>query len=132
LDAGLNFPNYQLVIAAAPGQNSTLYENIAAGRPIKMVSGQTYDLLKTARAAVVTSGTATLETALIGCPEVVVYKSSPISYAIGRQLVKVKYISLVNLILDKPLLIELIQNECNPKQISFVLKQLLNNKKAIE
>lgn len=116
--------DYQLVVAAAPGQPRSFYEPFLKNYGARMVQGQTYDLLKNAQFAIVTSGTATLETALIGTPELVVYKGNPISYQIGKRLVKVKYISLVNLILDHPLLAELIQNDCNPAQIHAELLKL--------
>lgn len=120
---------HQIVVAGAPAQEISFYENLLAGTAAKLITNQTYDLLKTATAAIVTSGTATLETALIGTPEVVVYKGSPISYAIGKRLVKVKYISLVNLILDSPLVTELIQNDCTPEKIALELADLLNTEK---
>lgn len=116
--------DYQLVVAAAPGQTPSFYEPFLKNYGARMVQGQTYDLLKNAQFSIVTSGTATLETALIGTPELVVYKGNPISYQIGKRLVKVKYISLVNLILDHPLLAELIQNDCNPAQIHAELLKL--------
>lgn len=125
-------PDYQIVVAAAPSQDLSFYQKIIGQAPAQIVAGKTYDLLKTATAAVVTSGTATLETALIGTPEVVVYKGSPISYAIGKRLVKVKYISLVNLILDRPLLTELIQHDCNPEKIAEELKLLLQGQRREE
>ena len=78
---------------------------------VSIAKNKTYDLLLQAKAALVTSGTATLETALFGVPEVVCYKGSPISYQIAKRVIKVKYISLVNLIMDKPVVKELIQNE---------------------
>jgi len=125
-------PKYQLVIAAAPAQELRFYENIIGTSPARLVSGKTYDLLKIADAAIVTSGTATLETALIGTPEVVVYKGSPISYAIGKRLIKVKYISLVNLILDQPLLTELIQHDCTPEKIATELAAILQDDRRTE
>lgn len=124
--------DYQIVVAAAPSQDLAFYQKIIGQTPAHIVAGKTYDLLKTATVAIVTSGTATLETALIGTPEVVVYKGSPISYAIGKRLVKVKYISLVNLILDRPLLTELIQNDCTPEKIAAEVKQLLLDKRRHE
>lgn len=126
--------NHQLVVAGAPGQAASLYTPYLKPFQAKLISGQTYDLLKNAAAAVVTSGTATLETALLGTAEVVVYRGSPISYQIGKRLVKVKYISLVNLILDRPLLTELIQDDCNPTQIAAALGALLekDKKEAIQ
>lgn len=124
--------DYQIVIAGAPGQELRFYQNIIGDSPARIISGKTYDLLKIADAAIVTSGTATLETALIGTPEVVVYKGSPISYAIGKRLVKVKYISLVNLILDRPLLTELIQHDCTPEKIAAELAVLLQKNRRQE
>ncbi len=124
--------DYQIVIAAAPSLELSFYQEIIGQAPAKIVTGKTYDLLKSATAAIVTSGTATLETALIGTPEVVVYKGSPISYAIGKRLVKVKYISLVNLILDRPLVAELIQHDCTPEKIAGELNQLLQPDRRME
>jgi len=125
LEASLAFPEYQFVVAEAPGQDPAFYDEIlrnypAAGR----VQNQTYSLLMHARAACVTSGTATLETALFGVPEVICYKGSPISCQIAKRLIKVKYISLVNLIMDKPVVKELIQDEMNPSNIIAELKKL--------
>ncbi|MEO6316540.1 MAG: lipid-A-disaccharide synthase, partial [Chitinophagaceae bacterium] len=104
------FPDYHFIVAKAPGLAPDFYNTLL--RPynnVSAVSGQTYALLKQAKAALVTSGTATLETALFGVPEVVCYKSSTISYEIGKRVIRVKYISLVNLIMDKPIVKELIQ-----------------------
>ncbi len=127
LEAASRFPEHQVLVAAAPGQEASFYEEVAAGKAMKTISNKTYDLLRNAEAAMVTSGTATLETALLNCPELVAYKGSAISYAIGRRLVKVKYISLVNLILDKLLVREFIQGECNPSTLAKEMDQLLHN-----
>jgi lipid-A-disaccharide synthase len=116
--------NYQIVIAGAPSLTSDFYEPMLNER-CKIVYGQTYQLLSHSENAVVTSGTATLETALFEVPEVVCYKSSAISYSIAKKLIKIKYISLVNLIMDKPIVAELIQHECNPTRILEELKPLL-------
>ena len=105
------------------------YKSIIADENVSIVFGKTYQLLQVASAAVVTSGTATLETALLYVPEVVCYKGNPISYLIAKNLIKVKYISLVNLIMDKPVLKELIQNDLTPDNISEELKLLLSNHK---
>ena len=102
-----HFKNYQPVIAAAPTIPESFYQSLEANIPL--VHGKTYSLLQQSYAAMVTSGTATLETALFKVPEVVCYKGNHLSYLIARQLVKVKYISLVNLILDRMLVKELIQ-----------------------
>ncbi len=120
------YPDYQFVIAGAPSQKPEFYQTFIGGYNVKIVFNQTYQLLKKAEAALVTSGTATLETALFGVPEVVCYKAGAISYAIAKQLVKVKYISLVNLIMDKEIVKELIQGELNENNLKTELDKLLN------
>lgn len=123
------FPNYQFIIGAAPSITTEFYESILTKSPqasVRMVRGATYPLMKTAHAALVTSGTATLETALFNTPEVVCYKGSKVSYWIARRLVKIKYISLVNLILDRPLVKELIQQALTPQQLSQELRKILD------
>ena len=96
--------------------------------PVKVLFGKTYDLLEQSTAALVTSGTATLETALFGIPEVVCYKGGMISFQIAKRIVKVDYISLVNLIMKKEVVKELIQNEFNKKNLKTELNKLLNDK----
>jgi lipid-A-disaccharide synthase len=128
LKAARLFPNHQFIVAMAPGLPEDFYQPFLKNHPnTSAVKNLTYELLSQATAAMVTSGTATLETALFGVPEVVCYKGNPISYQIARRLVKVKYISLVNLIMDKPVLKELIQDEMNEKNIAAELHKLLNN-----
>ena len=105
------FSTYQFVIAGAPSQDFEFYKPFIRSENVSFLSNKTYDLLSIATAALVTSGTATLETALFKVPEIVCYKTSGISFAIGKRLVKLKYISLVNLILDKEVVKELIQDE---------------------
>ncbi len=122
-----HFPNYQFVIAQAQAQPDSLYTDLIGNEKILLVKNQTYNLLKQSTAALVTSGTATLETALFGIPEVVCYKGSPISYWIGKRLVKVKYISLVNLIMDKLVVTELIQGDLNERNLKAALERLLND-----
>ena len=123
------FPQYQFVIAGAPSMPVAFYEQILAEkqRPqnVKLVQKQTYDLLSQAEAALVTSGTATLETALFQVPEVVCYRGNNLSYQIAKRLISVKYISLVNLIVDKPLVKELIQNDFNSKALHTELEKIL-------
>ncbi len=122
------FTSYQFIVAKAPGLDATFYDALLQPYSnVSFVSGQTYDLLQQAKAALVTSGTATLETALFGVPEVVCYKSSNISYQIGKRVIKVKYISLVNLIMDKPIVKELIQDQLTPANLETALNDLLNN-----
>ncbi len=103
------FPDYRFVIAGAPAISPEYYDRFIGTRDVDIVFNQTYDLLMSADAAVVTSGTATLETALFGIPEVVIYKMGELTYQIGRQFVRPKYFSLVNLILDREVVKELLQ-----------------------
>lgn len=120
------FPNAQFVIAGVSDLGTDIYRRgIDAG--IRVIFDQTYDLLSHAIAAVVTSGTATLETALFRVPQVVVYRTSPISYAIGKKLIRVPFISLVNLIADKEVVKELIQNDFSIPNLKAELQQILGN-----
>jgi len=119
------YKDYCFVIAGAPSQNKEFYQEFINGTDVELVFNQTYQLLQRARVALVTSGTATLETALFGVPEVVCYKGGAISYAIARQLVKVDYISLVNLIMGKEIVKELIQNQLNEINLKTELDKLL-------
>ncbi|WP_235498597.1 lipid-A-disaccharide synthase, partial [Flavobacterium sp. Leaf359] len=112
-----DFPAYQFVIAGAPSQEYDFYKQFLKDQNVHFISNRTYDLLSIASAALVTSGTATLETALFKVPEVVCYKGNWISYQIAKRIITLKYISLVNLIMDKEVVTELIQGECNPKRI---------------
>jgi lipid-A-disaccharide synthase len=128
LEVSRDFPDYQFVVAQAPGQDQAFYKDLLAGYPnVASVCNQTYPLLMTAKAACVTSGTATLETALFGVPEVVCYKGSPISYQIARRLIRVKYISLVNLIMDRLVVNELIQDQLTPQNLRRELDDILHN-----
>ena len=127
-----NFPEFDFIIAGANHIPNNIYESYCAGYPVKIVKGLTYDVLKNANAALVCSGTATLETALLNCPQVVVFRFSKLSYFIGKLLIKVKYISLVNLILNKPVLEELIQDEFNESKIVSALSKILNGPKRLE
>lgn len=128
LEASKPFSGYQFIIAKAPATDQSIYETFLENYPdVTIVEGQTYNLLKQAKAALVTSGTATLETALFGVPEVVCYKGNQLSYYLAKWLIKVKYISLVNLILDKPAVKELIQNQFNAKNLAAELEKLLQD-----
>ncbi len=123
-----DFPDYQFVIAGAPSQEFSFYKQFIDDVDVHFVSNQTHDLLSVSTAALVTSGTATLETALFKVPEVVCYKGSWLSYQIGKRLVKhIKYISLVNLIMDKEVVTELIQNEFNTKNLKQELTIILDD-----
>ncbi|MCE3296587.1 MAG: lipid-A-disaccharide synthase [Crocinitomicaceae bacterium] len=125
LEAAKAFPEYEIVVAGAPSLDIDFYIPFFAGSDVKIIHGKTYDILSLSEAAIVTSGTATLETALFEVPEVVCYKASSISYAIAKRLVKIKFISLVNLIMDREVVKELIQHECNAKAIEQELKHLV-------
>lgn len=117
--------DYQIVVAGAPSLSLNFYTPLLKGRKVVVVQNKTYDLLSTASAAMVTSGTATLETALFKVPEVVCYKGSAISYQIARRLIKVPYISLVNLIMNREVVKELIQHECNAVSITEEMQRIL-------
>jgi lipid-A-disaccharide synthase len=121
------FPAYQFVVAGAPSISGDFYAEILRDSGVGLVMNQTYDLLSQSAAALVTSGTATLETALMGIPQVVCYKGNHFSYLIARQLVKVKFISLVNLISGKMLVPELIQAELNRENLVHELTAILEN-----
>src|SRR6188768_914922 len=128
LEVSKAFPAYQFIVAKAPGVVDDFYSSLLDPyNNVSAVSGKTYELLMQAKAALVTSGTATLETALFAVPEVVCYKGSFLSYEIGRRLVKVKYISLVNLIMDKLVVKELIQHDMNVENLKYELQELLTN-----
>jgi lipid-A-disaccharide synthase len=127
------FTDYQFVIAGAPSQDFEFYKPFIKKENVQFISNKTYDLLSVSYAAVVTSGTATLETALFKVPEIVCYKTSWISYQIGKRLVDLKFISLVNLIMNKEVVKELIQDDFNEKNLEKELHKILNlkNRQAI-
>lgn len=122
-----SYKGYQFVIAGAPGQDYAFYKQFIKKTNIHFISNKTYDLLSVSTAALVTSGTATLETALFKVPQVVCYKGGWLSYQIGKRLVKLDYISLVNLILEKEAVTELIQNDFNTKRLKKELDSILDN-----
>ncbi|MBS1774511.1 MAG: lipid-A-disaccharide synthase [Bacteroidetes bacterium] len=126
-----HYPDYQFIVAQAPSQPDSLYKELIGSANVMIANNQTYNLLKQAKAALVTSGTATLETALFGVPQVVCYKGNPISYWLATKLIKVKYISLVNLIMDKPVITELIQHELNETRLKEELDKILYNESHI-
>ena len=124
------FPEYQFVIACAPSLPVSYYKQIIGEKAnVRLVLNRTYQLLQLSSAAIVTSGTATLETALLDVPEVVCYKANKISYIIARHLARVKYICLVNLIMDRLVVKELIQNDMTVENITSEVKSLLTNQK---
>ncbi|HIX53764.1 MAG TPA: lipid-A-disaccharide synthase [Candidatus Sphingobacterium stercoripullorum] len=121
------FPGHELVVAGAPNFNEEYYKEYIGDLPIKVLFNQTYDLIKNADIAAVTSGTATLEVAILNTPQVVVYKANAISVWLARKLVKIKFISLVNLINGFLTVKELIQQECNYRDIADELGELTVN-----
>ncbi len=121
-----SFPDFQFVIGAAPSIDDSYYEDYIKDSDVSLIRDQTYSLYHHAKVGMVASGTATLEAALFNLPEVVCYKGSAISIAIAKRIIKVKYISLVNLIMDKELVIELIQDDLNKTNLESQLKLLLD------
>lgn len=121
-----DFKDYQFVIAGAPSQDYSFYEPFIKSNNVKFIPNKTYDLLSISTAALVTSGTATLETALFKVPQVVCYKGSAISYQIAKRIITLKYISLANLVMDKEVVTELIQNDFNKKNLKKELENILN------
>ena len=125
LDAIQEYHDMPIYIAQAPNLSKAVFEPYLQAYPqMQLIQHQTYALIKAARVALVTSGTATLETALLGTPQVVCYKANPVSYAIGKRVVKVKFIALVNLILNRAVLRELIQHELTVDALRNEVKQL--------
>ncbi|CAL2058959.1 lipid-A-disaccharide synthase [Tenacibaculum sp. 190524A05c] len=123
------FPDYQFVIAGAPSQTESFYDEFIQNKNVKFINNKTYDLLSIANTALVTSGTATLETALFKVPQVVCYKGSWLSYQIAKRIITLKYISLVNLIMDKEVVTELIQNDFNEKRLEQELQSIVKGEK---
>lgn len=121
----VDFPEYQFVLAAAPSLGEDFYSKYLPNHEMHVVYNQTYETLMQCSAAIVASGTATLEAALLGAPQVVCYGGSEVSYQIAKHFVKVKYISLVNLIVDKPVVKELIQHDMSHEKIRAELRGLL-------
>ncbi len=122
------FPNYHFAIAQAPGLDDNWFAALVPeNKNVHIVKGNTYALLNHSVAALVTSGTATLETALLGVPEIVCYKGNPITLALAKRFVKIKFIALVNLIMDKEVVKELIQEHLNTNNLVQQLSLLLNN-----
>jgi len=132
LEVSKSFPQYQFVVAQAPGQDDEFYKGMLLPYSnVSSVKNNTYHLLLQSTAALVTSGTATLETALFGVPEVVCYKGSSISYQIAKRLLTIKYISLVNLIMNKFVVKELIQNELTVENLQKELSLILTDNRRI-
>jgi len=120
-----DFSDYQFVIAGAPSQEFSFYQQIIGTKKVSFIKNKTYDLLSVSYAALVASGTATLEAALFKVPQVVCYKGSAISYQIAKRIVTLKFISLVNLIMDREVVKELIQKDFNKENLSLALNNIL-------
>ena len=121
-----DFEDYQFVIAGAPSQDFSFYQTFIKQYKVNYIANKTYDLLSISNAALVTSGTATLETALFKVPQVVCYKANPISYQIAKRIITLKYISLVNLIMDREVVTELIQGDLNKNRLEKELNSILD------
>lgn len=126
MEALKEFNSYQLVVAGAPSISKELYSKVIGNNNVQLVFNQTYSLLSNATCAVVTSGTATLETSLLKVPEVVVFKTGPITYVIGKALVKIRFFSLVNIISGKEVVKELLQKNLAP-DIKKEIAEILSN-----
>ena len=129
LKAVSHFPEYQFVIAGVSSIEKSLYKRIIGDTDVFLIENQTYELLQNSSAALVTSGTEALETALFTVPEVVCYKSSGLSYRLAKAMIKVKFISLVNLVMDREVVKELIQGDLTEDNIVKELDLLLHNGK---
>ncbi len=121
-----DFETYQFIIAGAPSLDNTFYKPFLKHKNVGFVSNETYTLLKYSHAALVTSGTATLETALFKVPQVVCYMGNWVSYQIAKRIITLDYISLVNLIMDKETVKELIQGELTPANLKLELTNILD------
>ena len=124
-----DFPDFQFVIAGAPSLDLSYYDKFVTREGVYVISNQTYDLLSLSNAALVTSGTATLETALFKVPQVVCYKGSSVSYQIAKRIINLEFISLVNLIMDKKVVTELIQSEFNKQRLKDELEIIVDDYK---
>lgn len=127
-----DFKDYQFVIAGAPSQEFDFYKSFIKQDNVSFISNKTYDLLSVSHAAIVTSGTATLETALFKVPQVVCYKANSISYQIAKRIITLKFISLVNLIMDREVVTELIQGDLNKKRLKKELEQILDENRRVQ
>jgi len=133
LEVIADFPAFEFVVAGATSLPKEYYNTFLSGYPkVRLVQGKTYEILRNSKAALIKSGTSTLETALLDVPQVVCYTGNWISYRIARQLIQVKYISLVNLIMDRPLVRELIQDDLNKENLTTALAEILQPEKAAE
>ncbi len=125
VSAAAGFPDYQFVVAGMDHLPADLYEGITGTCPVRVINGRTYDLLSVAEAALVTSGTATLEAALFDVPQVVCYRTSAVTYHLAKRFIRVRFLSLVNLIMDREVVRELIQNDLNNARLHRELQEIL-------
>lgn len=123
-----DFKDYQWIVSAMSNIPTTVYDSIIKDLPVRVMYGHTYEILRQAEAAIVSSGTATLETAVLNCPQLVCYGGNALSAAIAKKIIKVKYISLPNLILNKAAVHELIQKECEPERLADEVSHLLRGR----
>jgi lipid-A-disaccharide synthase len=126
-----NYPNYQFIIGATNTFTREYYQSFIKDKNVALVFNETYGLLSNAKAAFVTSGTATLETALFKVPQVVCYKTNWLTYIIGKSLIKIEYLSLVNILLNKTAVKELIQTALNKGNLSLELSVLFSRRDTI-
>jgi lipid-A-disaccharide synthase len=128
LSVAKEFPMEHFVVAQAPGIDPDWFNALIPDAPnVHIVAANTYAILQHSKAALVTSGTATLETALLNVPEIVCYKGNPITLALAKRFVKIKFIALVNLIMNKEVVKELIQEDLTTKNLSIELSKLLDD-----
>ena len=127
INVSKKFTDYQFVIAGAPGLEANYYNQFLGGTSFKLLFGKTYEILHHAHAGIIKSGTSTLEAALFDVPEVVCYKGNPISIWIAKKVAKVNYFSLVNLIMDRPVVKELLQEEMNEETLAIELRKLTDD-----
>lgn len=127
LETSRSFKNVQFAIAGAPNVEDAFYQELMKGQQVPVIHNQTYDLLSVSKAAIVTSGTATLEVALLNVPEIVCYRTARFTYWLAKKLVKIRFISIVNIILDREVVHEFIQDDLNPELLRLELDALLEN-----
>ena len=132
LAAAKKYPDYQFIIAGAPSFDAEYYSQFVENDNIRILFNKTYEILQHSKAALVTSGTATLETALFNVPHVVCFQVNTVSYLIVRALIKLKYVSLVNIIMDKPVNVELLQFDLTVDNLVAELGKMLNNQEYRE
>ena len=123
------FPQFKFIVAAAPGIDLEWYQQFLKGQSVLLVQNQTYSLLKNSFAAIVTSGTATLETALFKVPQLVCYRSSFLSFQIAKRIITLPFISLVNLIMNREVVSEILQNDFTVERIEKELKSITESEK---